>query len=82
MKKSILLGFSMFLTLTLVTAQTTQTETKPEVKKIELNTPVGGKLERPTEKKFLKVNSAAIKQIETQKAIKEEEIEKQETNQK
>ncbi len=82
MKKSILLGFSMFLTLTFATAQSSQTETKKEVKKVEIEAPIGGKIERPTEKKFLKVNSAAIKQIETQKAIKEEEIQKQETNQK
>lgn len=82
MKKSILLGFTMIFTISVASAQTNQSEVKPEVKKVSLNAPIGGKIERPTQKKFLKVNSAVIKTAEVQKATKEEEIEKQETNQK
>ena len=82
MKKSILLGFSMMFVTSIVSAQTNQSEVKPEVKKVSLNAPIGAKIERQTEVKFLKVNSAVIKPAEVQKATKEEEIEKQETNQK
>ncbi len=72
----------MFLTLTFATAQSSQNETKIEVKKVELEAPIGGKIERPSQKKFVRVNSAALKSVELQKATKEEEIEKKETNQK
>lgn len=72
----------MFLTLSLATAQTNQNEPQKEIKKVEIEAPIGGKIERPSQRKFAKVNAASLKSVELQKATKEEEIEKQETNQK